>query len=73
MIVGHVSYNIAPIIERFLMREANTGFLEITGAKVNRGAGCGLEIPCIYRLYGPGLYCTKLKELVEGLKNKDLL
>ena len=53
VVVGHVPYNIAPIIERFLRREVNTGFVEITGGKVNRGTGYGLEIPCIYRLYGP--------------------
>ena len=72
VVVGHVPYNIAPILERFLRREVNTGFVEITGGKVNRGAGYGLEIPCIYRLYGPRIYCRKLKELVKGLKHKGL-
>jgi hypothetical protein len=36
VIVGHVPYNLAPIIEKFLRQEANTG--------------SGLEIPCIYIL-----------------------
>ena len=26
------------------------GFAEVTSSKVNRGAGYGLEIPCVYRL-----------------------
>ena len=42
-IVGHVPYNlyIAPRMSAFFMRE-NKAFAEITGAKVNRGAGYGL-------------------------------
>ena len=31
-------------------------FAEITGAKVNMGAGYGLEVPCVYSLYGPNVY-----------------
>ena len=61
VIVGHVPYNLAPTIERFLRREFNASFVQITGSKVNRGAGYGLEVPCIYRLYGPKIYCKKLK------------
>ena len=41
--------------------------MEVTGAKVNRGAGYGLEIPCIYRLYGPSIYINRMKELVDTL------
>ena len=49
VIVGHVPYNLAPVVEMFLRREVNTGFAEVTGSRVKRGAGYGLEIPCIYR------------------------
>ena len=38
----------------------NKGLVEITGEKVNRGAGMGLELPCIYRLYGPRRYLDRL-------------
>ena len=34
----------------FLRRDINKGFAEVTGDKVNRGAGYGLEVPCTYRL-----------------------
>ena len=35
---------------------------------VNRGAGYGLEVPCVYRLCGPMIvYVDKMKELVESL------
>ena len=33
MIVGH---NLAPVVERFLRREVNKGFAEVTGSKVTR-------------------------------------
>ena len=73
MIVGHIPYNLAPIVETFLRREVNKGFAEVTSSKVNRGACYGLEIPCVYRLYGPKVYCDKLKELVEGLSANGLI
>ena len=41
VIVGHVPYNLAPVVEMFLRREV---FAEVTGSRVNQGAGYGLEI-----------------------------
>ena len=46
----------------FLNRDCNKGFVEVTGSEVNRGAGYGLEIPCIYRLYGPKPYTERNSE-----------
>ena len=43
------------------MRDMNKAFAEITGAKVNMGAGYGLEVPCVYRLYGPNFYVDKME------------
>ena len=51
----------------FLMKDMNKAFPEITGAKVNRGAGYGLEVPSVYCLYGPNVYVDKMKVLVESL------
>ena len=48
---GHVPYNLAPLLSQFLRRDFNKGTCEVTGDKLNRGAGYGLEIPCVYRLY----------------------
>ena len=48
-VVGHVPYNLAPIFSLFLARQSNKGTVEITGEKVNVGAGYSLEMPCIYR------------------------
>ena len=44
----------------------NKACAEITGAKVNREAGYGLEVPHVYCLYGPNVYVDKM-ELVESL------
>ena len=65
-IVGHVPYNLAPRMSAFLIRN-NKAFAEITGAKVKRGAGYGLEVPCVYHQYGPYVYVDKMKELVASL------
>ena len=46
-VVGHIPYNLAPIVKMVL------GFAEVTRTRVNRGAGYGLEIPCKYSFYGP--------------------
>ena len=43
--VGHVPQNIAPRLFHFLRRDVNKAFAEVTGHKVNRGVGYGLEIP----------------------------
>ena len=42
-------------------------FAKVVGDKVNRGGGNGLEILCIYHLYGPKPYIDKMKELVDSL------
>ena len=44
---GHVPFNLAPSISLFVKRDINKAFAEVVGEKVNRGAGYGLEIPCI--------------------------
>ena len=66
-IVGHVPSNLAPRFFHFLSRDTCKAFVEVTGNRVNRGAGYGLEIPCTYRLYGPSAYIKKMDELVKSL------
>lgn len=67
VIVGHVPFNLASRLFEFLRRDVNKAFVEVAGERVNRGAGYGLEIPCIYRLYGPPTYIHRMKELVDSL------
>ena len=49
-IVGHVYH--LPYLSQFLARDVNKAFAMVSGEKVNRGAGYGLEIPCVYCVYG---------------------
>ena len=44
VIVGHVPHNLAPRLSAFLRRDVNMAFAQVTGD--------GLEVPCVYRLYG---------------------
>ena len=40
----------------------------MTGEKVNRRAGgYGLEIRCVYRLYGPKAYVDRVKEITDSI------
>ena len=71
--VGHVPYNIASVIFQFLRRDCNKGFVEVTGSKVNRGAGYGLEIPSTYRLYGPRPYTDRVQQIANTLRADGLL
>ena len=63
--VGHVPRNLAPHFTFFLIRDFNKGLCEIVGERVNRGGGYGLEIPCIFKLYGPGLFVRRLESLID--------
>ena len=67
-IVGHMPCNIAPVLSQFLRRDCNKGFIQVTGARVNRGAGYGLQVPCTYRLYGSTPYVEKITQIVKSLQ-----
>ena len=69
--VGHVPFNLAPVVSVFLKRSSNKGLAEVTGNRVNRRAGYGLEIPCIF--YGSRLYIERLKTIVEKQRSDGLL
>lgn len=73
LLVGHVPHNLSTLFSHFLRRDVNKAFAEVTGGKVNRGGGYGLEVPCVYRLYGPKVYIAKMEELVSSLKTAGLL
>ena len=44
-VVGHLPFNLAPVVSAFLQRSINKGLVEVT---VNRDGGYGLEVPFIY-------------------------
>ena len=55
------------VISLFLKRDVNKAFARVTGSKINRGAGYGLEIPYVYEFYGPRPYIDKLREVILPL------
>lgn len=65
LVVGHVPYDIATTISHFLRRDSNKGTVKITGTRINRGAGLGLEVPCTYCIYGPAANIQKAQEVIE--------
>ena len=72
-VVGHVSFNLVPIISLFLRRNVNKAFARVTGGKVNRGAGYGLEIQCVYQFYEPKPDVDKIREVFHSLKTSGLV
>ena len=71
--VGHVPFNLPPIISLFLRRDVNKAFARVTGGKENQRAGYGLEILCVYQFYGPKPYIDKLQEVIDSLKTSGLV
>ena len=54
-------------------RDVNKAFAEVTGKEVNRAAGYGLEVPCVFNLYGPKTYIEKMKAFIDTLITSGLL
>ena len=51
-LVGHVPKNLSKIFHQFMKIPNCTIGCKVTGKRVNRGAGYGLEIPVQYRFIG---------------------
>ena len=64
-IVGHLPKLLSPTVCFFLTRTCNKGVAEVTGSKINRGAGYGLEILGVYRFYGPSRYLRRLSGVFD--------
>ena len=71
--VGHVPFNLAPVVSAFLRRSSNIGLMEVTGNRVNGGAGYELEVQCKYHFYGSTLYIATLKTIVRKQQTDGLL
>ena len=52
-VVGHVPNNFSKLFYHFLLLPGCSIGVEVTGKRVNRGSGYGLEIPVCYRITGP--------------------
>lgn len=64
-VVGHFPRNYSYPVFCFLQREENRCRCKVTGKRINRGGGLGLEIPCMYTFTGCKNYITRLKELLD--------
>ena len=71
--VGHIPKCLSSAVFYYLARSCNTGVVEITGRKVNRGAGYGLEVPCVYRFHGPEQYLGRFKGVLDRLEQTNVL
>ena len=71
--VGHVLFNIDPVVSAFLKRACNKGLVEVTRKWINGGAGYGLEIPCKYHFYRSTLHIERLKTIVCQLRANGLV
>ena len=68
-VVGHVRFNIAPLVSAFLRRDVNKGLVEVTfhplSTIVIHTLGYGLEVPSTYHFYGAKCFIDKLKEFIS--------
>ena len=63
-----------PRFRDFLMRGTNRAFTAVTGEMVSEKLAIDyIEVPCVFRLYGPKAYIDKIKKLVEALFVDGLL
>ena len=73
-VVGHLPENIAKLCFLFLKVPFTSIKAEVTGKRVNRGGGYGLEMPVIYYFSGPRKLIDwtkeKLKIRMENLEKK---
>ena len=63
-VIGHVPHVLNKVVDFFLKRDGNVAFCEVTGQRINRSVGLGIEVPCIYKFYGPVAYINKPRELL---------
>ena len=61
-VVGHLPKLMALHTTKFLKRPTKTGKVTVTGKRVNRGTGYGLELPCKYLFFGDKFSCEWLKK-----------
>ena len=70
-IVGHVPLNYAPIFHRFLKLPNHRIRCRVTGERINRGGGYGLEIPADYIFLGDAKAIRWISGRISSI-DKDL-
>uniref|UniRef100_A0A1X7ST59 HIRAN domain-containing protein n=1 Tax=Amphimedon queenslandica TaxID=400682 RepID=A0A1X7ST59_AMPQE len=64
-VAGHVPLSLSKVFHYFLMKPGHSAVCKITGGHVNRGVQLGIEVPCVYIMYGQTPYIEKLKVLLK--------
>ena len=71
-VVGHLPENISKICFLFLKVPYTSIEAEVTGKRVNRGGGYGLEVPVIYYFTGPEKLVNCIEEkLIHCKQNSE--
>ena len=70
VVVGHVPKFISMIVSMFLSLPGCTLSIEVTGKRVNRGAGYGLEIPANFHFYGPENAIVWIRSKITNIEKK---
>ena len=66
---GHVPRHLSRLFSTFLQRDSSKGMAEVTGERVNRGAGYGVNVPCKFSLFGKKVYVECLQLLCDTTMN----
>ena len=67
-VVGHLPQSISRNVSYFISHSGNNATCTVTGPRVNRGVGLGVEVSCTYRFTGQKLFVKRLKELLYNKK-----
>ena len=70
VVVGYVPKFISMIVSMFLSLPGCTLSTEVTGKRVNRGAGYGLEIPANFHFYGPENAIVWIRSKITNIEKK---
>ena len=65
-VIAHIPKLMALWVTKFLKRATNSGTVVITGKRINRGAGYGVELPCQYTFQGDEFSCKWLKDKLKN-------
>ena len=57
-------------VSMFLLLPRCTLSIEVTGKRVTRGTGYGLEIPAKFHFYGPGNAIVWIRSKTANIRNK---
>ena len=60
-VVGHIPLAIPKCISLFLILPGSFLETKVTGKRINRGGGYGLEVPCKHRIAGQKKAADKIK------------